>query len=53
MKKFSKKDCEHCKYAKRVYAQDQWCFIGCHCPPYRGKWVIEIKDCPKEETSDA
>lgn len=50
-----KKDCEKCEFGKTVYAQDQFHFIGCYCKPYRGKWVREIKDCPKEklETSNS
>lgn len=41
--------CNPCKYAKPVVATGQWTFLGCFCPPYRGKWVAEIKECPKEE----
>ena len=43
-----KKDCDICKECKVVYANGQWSFLGCYHPPYRGKWVCEIKDCPKE-----
>ena len=39
--------CEGCTFCKRVYANSQWSFFGCHYPPYKGKWVAEIKDCPK------
>lgn len=42
------KDCEKCKMSKIVYANGQWNFIGCYHEPYRGKWVCEIKECPKE-----
>jgi hypothetical protein len=23
-------------------------FLGCRHEPYKGKWVAEIKECPKE-----
>lgn len=50
-KKFDKRDypngrCNPCKYAKVVVATGQWSFLGCHCDPYMGKWVAEIKECP-------
>ena len=46
-----KKDrCEGCEYCRTVIASGQWQFYGCYCPPYKGKWVAEIKECPKEET---
>ncbi len=52
--RFEKKDfplgrCNPCEYAKVVIATGQWSFLGCYCNPYRGKWVAEIKDCPKEK----
>lgn len=37
------KECEHCRGIK---AQDGWKFKGCFCPPYRGKFIGEIKECP-------
>lgn len=40
--------CNPCEYAKPVVGTGQWTFLGCYCKPYRGKWVKEIKDCPKE-----
>ena len=40
--------CHHCEYARAVFAQDQSMFLGCYHEPYRGKWVAEIKDCPKK-----
>ena len=39
--------CNPCEYAREVTATGQWKFLGCYCPPYRGKWVKEIKNCPK------
>ena len=38
--------CNTCEYAKVVTVTGQGVFLGCFCPPYRGKWVKEIKDCP-------
>lgn len=42
-----KQRCEGCEYCKRVYAQNNFRFNGCYHRPYTGKWVAEIKDCPK------
>ena len=39
--------CNPCQYAREVVGSGQWRFLGCYCKPYRGKWVAEIKDCPK------
>ena len=39
--------CHPCKYARAVFAQDQFMLLGCYHEPYRGKWVAEIKECPK------
>ena len=44
--------CDQCKYARVVVASNQWEFIGCYCHPYKGKWVAEIKDCPKIKDGD-
>lgn len=41
--------CKDCKYAKAVVATGQFRFLGCYHSPYFGKWVAEIKDCPKRE----
>lgn len=43
-----KERCAGCQYCKIVNACFGWSFYGCYCEPYRGKWVAEIKDCPKE-----
>lgn len=43
------KRCEGCEYAKEINATGDWKFIGCTHEPYKGKWVAEIKDCPKEK----
>ena len=41
--------CNPCKYAKVVIAApSQFMFLGCYHEPYCGKWVKEIKECPKE-----
>lgn len=37
------KECEHCRI---ITAQDGWKFRGCFFPPYRGKFIREIKECP-------
>ena len=44
-----KERCEGCKYCKRIYANGGWSFYACYHEPYHGKWVAEIKDCPKQE----
>lgn len=38
-----------CQYCHLVTAQDGWRFVGCNYPPYKKKWVAEIKKCPKIE----
>lgn len=44
-----KNRCEGCEFAKRISAQmSNWSFIGCTHEPYKGKWIVEIEDCPKE-----
>ncbi|MBQ8279510.1 MAG: hypothetical protein IJZ23_06990 [Roseburia sp.] len=42
-----KQRCEGCEYVRKVYGTGGWCFIGCYHRPYTGKWVAEIKECPK------
>ena len=44
--------CHPCEYAKSVMANGQWMFLGCFHEPYHGKWVKEIKDCPKQEVNN-
>lgn len=39
--------CEGCAYARTVYTNGNWKFIGCYHRPYTGKWVAEIKECPR------
>lgn len=41
--------CEHCRYIK---AQDGWGFHGCFCEPYKGKYVTQIENCPKNEKTE-
>ena len=43
-----KQRCKGCEYCKEISA-GSWSFYGCNCELYRGKWVAEIKDCPKKE----
>ena len=40
--------CKGCPYADVVRAQGNFMFLGCRHNPYKGKWVAEIKNCPKE-----
>ncbi|MBO4601608.1 MAG: hypothetical protein J5651_00415 [Salinivirgaceae bacterium] len=42
-----KKTHQQCPYALPICAQDGWRFIGCTFPPYKGKPVDEIGECPK------
>lgn len=39
------KGCEHCKLIQDNFS---WSFYGCFYKQYKGKWVAEIKHCPKE-----
>ena len=41
------KRCENCQWCRKIYATGQWSFYGCTHAPYNGKWVAEVKDCPK------
>lgn len=43
--------CKGCEYCKPLNGGD-WGFWGCYHEPYRGKWVCEIKDCPKVKGAD-
>ena len=47
--KTEKQRCDGCEYKRLVYASGDFSFNGCYCNPYKGKWVAEIKDCPKGE----
>ena len=38
--------CDKCKYARKVWANGGWSFIGCYGGDYHGKWVAEIEQCP-------
>lgn len=40
--------CEGCLHASIIYAGN-WSFVGCRHKPYKGKWVVEIKKCPKKK----
>lgn len=44
-----KNRCIKCKYRKTIHAQYEWMFDGCCYKPYRGKWIQEINECPKDE----
>lgn len=47
-----KQRCDGCNKAYKRIATDGFEFIGCFQKPYRGKWVGEIKTCPKAERRD-
>lgn len=51
-----KEKCMKCKYARAVHTNRETgariAFIGCECPPYKGKWTAEIKECPKINKAD-
>ena len=38
--------CYMCEFG-RMISDGAWGFPACYHPPYKGKWVAEIKDCPK------
>lgn len=40
--------CLVCPYVEVIRAQENFMFLGCRHEPYRGKWVAEIDECPKE-----
>lgn len=44
--------CKSCEYAKHVVGTGQFIFLGFYYVPYKGKWVVEIKDCPKIKEAD-
>lgn len=40
-------ECFCCEYSKVYTANGGFQFLGCSCPPYKGKWIAEIDKCPK------
>ena len=44
--------CKPCDFSKVIVCNDGFMFLGCTHPPYHGKWVAEIKDCPKMQRED-
>ncbi len=46
-KKMTNEECKSCEYCCSAYAQDGYKFLTCKFPPYKGKWIAEISDCPK------
>ena len=44
--------CNPCPYAEEMNGSGGLLFLGCFHKPYNGKWVVEIKDCPKERIDD-
>lgn len=42
--------CLKCEYHKKLEATMNFRFlIGCTYPPYRGNWVAELTECPKDK----
>ena len=39
----------HCGHKVRIEAQDGFGIETCTYPPYHGKWIVEIEQCPKAE----
>lgn len=37
-----------CKHCRQVKAYPDFSFYGCFCAPYRGKWIVEIAECPQQ-----
>lgn len=46
--KASEDRCSNCKFRKLTYTNGGWSFYGCCHEPYKGKWIAEIKDCPRK-----
>ena len=46
-RKVRKERCDGCKDCKEVHCNGGFSFNGCYHKTYHGKWVAEIKDCPK------
>lgn len=40
--------CRMCKHCRQVKAYPDFSFYGCFCAPYRGKWIVEIAECPQQ-----
>lgn len=40
--------CKICTHCRLVKAYPDFSFYGCFCAPNRGKWIIELKKCPKQ-----
>lgn len=39
--------CSRCRYKGHSETQDHLRIEVCRCPPYNGKWIAEIENCPK------
>lgn len=46
-------NCKHCRWCRLVGTATGWSFYGCDYEPYHGKWIAEIKECPKESEEQA
>ena len=47
------KKCTECEYTREVTAQDIFKFIGCYHKPYKGKWIVEIRNCPRNDKNNS
>ena len=47
MKAIERSKCFKCEYHRKIEAGMNFIFIGCTYPPYRGKWIAELTECPK------
>ena len=43
--------CYGCDYCVGVSGWN-FDFLGCYCLPNKGKWINEVKDCPKQEDGE-
>lgn len=39
--------CEFCDFAMCIDKWGERKILGCKHEPYKGKWIAEIKECPK------
>lgn len=44
--------CKDCEYRKKINAQDDFWLNACYCKPYKGKWIVEIDNCPKAKKGE-
>jgi hypothetical protein len=39
--------CKKCEHKRIIQKPNGLSYTGCAHAPYQGKWVLEIRDCPK------